>query len=105
MGVFDELERAAETKFFRDEDLEFHILMRRDKLFGLWAAQQIGLAGDEAMDFAHKLLDAEIDRQPIVQKVQQYLADHGKSLSEAELKVKLLEIHETAREQVYVEHG
>lgn len=103
MGVFDEREKAAETKFFRDEDLEFHILMRRDKLFGLWAAQQGGLSGDAALEFARTLLDAEIDRQSVVQKVSRFLAAYGQTASEADLKAKLMDFHEIAREQVYIE--
>ena len=105
MGVFDQREKAFETKYFMDQDLEFTILVRRDKLFGIWAAQHAGLTGEAAQAFVRDVIDTEIVTHSVLHKVFLDLTALGVDVTEAELKVKLLEMHETAREQIYKEHG
>ena len=105
MGIFDEREKAFETKYFQDQDLEFKILVRRDKLFGLWAAEYAGLTGEAAQRFAVAIIDQEVEHHSILHQVQRDLKALGHDISEAELNVKLLEMHEIAREQVYTEQG
>ena len=46
MTTFDEREKAFESKFAHDEELRFKSTVRRNKLFGLWAAEKLGLSGD-----------------------------------------------------------
>ena len=46
MGTFEEREKSSERKFQHDQELNFKIKARRDKLLGLWAAQCLGLAGE-----------------------------------------------------------
>ena len=43
MTTFDDRESAFESKFARDEELQFKVTARRNKLLGLWAAEQMGL--------------------------------------------------------------
>jgi hypothetical protein len=43
MTTFDEREKAFERKFAHDQDLRFRATARRNKLFGLWAAEKLGL--------------------------------------------------------------
>ena len=105
MGVFDEREKAFETRFSHDQDVEFKILVRRDKMFGLWAAGLAGLSGESALAFAHAVIDSEMTTHSVMTKVGQDLLAMGHQLPESELKAKLLELHELAREQVYKEEG
>ena len=39
MSNFDEREKGFEAKFKHDQDLEFKIRSKRNKLIGLWAFQ------------------------------------------------------------------
>ena len=41
MTTFDDRERGEETKFKHDLELGFKIRNRRNKLFGLWVAQDL----------------------------------------------------------------
>mgnify|MGYP003577032923 CR=1 FL=1 len=43
MTQFEDRERAFETKFARDEEMNFRILARRNRLLGEWAARKMGL--------------------------------------------------------------
>jgi hypothetical protein len=60
MGGFEEREQAFENKFGHDEETEFKILARMAHLFGLWAAEQLGLKGTEAQAYADRCVDAEL---------------------------------------------
>ena len=103
MSIFDQREHAMETKFFHDQDQEFHILCRRDKLFGQWAAQEIGLTGDDQAAFVQAVIASEITNHGVIGLVAQELAARNHAIADAVLHSKLLEMHELAREQVFKE--
>ena len=44
MTTFDERERGFEAKFALEQDLQFRLTARRDKLFAGWAANELGLS-------------------------------------------------------------
>ena len=48
MNTFKDREKAHEAKYAHDEELRFKVEARRDKLLGLWLAEQMGKTGDEA---------------------------------------------------------
>lgn len=52
MTTFDKREEAFEQQFAHDEELRFKATARRNKLFGLWAAEKLGLSGAEADSYA-----------------------------------------------------
>ncbi len=43
MSTFDDREKAFETKYARDQEMQFKIVARRNKLLGRWAAGLMGL--------------------------------------------------------------
>ena len=47
MTQFDDRERAFEAKFAHDEEMQFRISARRNRLLGEWAARQMGLTEAE----------------------------------------------------------
>jgi hypothetical protein len=71
MTQFDDREQAFENKFGHDEELEFKIGCRMAHLFGLWAAQQLGLSGKDAEIYANKGIDIEITRSGRVRLLEQ----------------------------------
>ena len=48
MTSFDDRERAFENKFARDEEMQFRIIARRNRLLGQWAAELMHLTPAEA---------------------------------------------------------
>ena len=69
---FNEREKGFERKFEHDQELAFKIRSRRNKLLGLWAAQQLGLAGDAAETYAKNLVAAGMAKsgdEPITAKL------------------------------------
>ena len=52
MTTFDKREEAFERQFAHDEELKFKAEARRNRLLGLWAADQLGKSGTEAEAYA-----------------------------------------------------
>lgn len=61
MTNFDDRERAFETKFARDEDMQFRITARRNKLIGQWAAGLMGLTPEETTAYATSVVQADFE--------------------------------------------
>jgi hypothetical protein len=59
MTTFDDRERAFETKYARDEEMQFRIIARRNKLLGHWAAKLMSLSEAEAESYAMDVVRAD----------------------------------------------
>jgi hypothetical protein len=60
MTTFEERQKGFERKFAHDEELKFKATARRNKLLGLWAAERLGLSGDEAQAYAREVVKADL---------------------------------------------
>jgi hypothetical protein len=60
MASFEDREKGFERKFAHDEELKFKATARRNRLLGLWAAAQMGLAGDAAQAYAREVIKADL---------------------------------------------
>ena len=61
MTQFDDRERAFEAKFARDEEMQFRIIARRNRLLGEWAAKLMGLSEVEAEGYAKDVVRADFE--------------------------------------------
>src|SRR5215468_1614472 len=68
--TFDKREEGFEKQFAHDEELKFKATARRDRLFGHWAAQQLGLTGAAADDYAKSVVIANIETHDSFGKVR-----------------------------------
>lgn len=103
--VFDDREKAYEAKFHIDQELEFKVKIRRDKLLGLWAADKMGIAGDAAKAYALAVVDIEFDAtdRDAGHKVSRDFAANGVVLDEAQVRHQMAVFLELAREQLLAE--
>ena len=60
MTTFDKRKEGFESKFAHDEELRFKATARRNKLLGLWAAEKLGKAGDDAQAYAREVIRADM---------------------------------------------
>jgi hypothetical protein len=60
MTSFEEREKGFERKFAHDEELKFRATARRNRLLGLWAAEQMGVTGDAAQAYAREVIKADL---------------------------------------------
>jgi len=106
MTTFDEREKAFEQKFFHDEELRFRATARRNKLFGIWAAEKMGLSGSEAEDYAKTVVKADLQEagdEDVLRKVDGDLKAKGANVSDTELRTKLVDMMVEAVKQIEAE--
>lgn len=106
MGIFDDREKAQESKYFRDEELRFRMVARRNKLFGNWAAGQLGKKGAETDAYVQDVIRsdfAEAGDQDMLAKVEKDLKAAGKAVSGAQLKSQLEAFQKEAIRQLEAE--
>lgn len=103
MTTFDERERAFEAKFARDQEMQFRIHARRDRLLGLWAAERMGLTEVEADTYARDLIRSDfetISDDDIVRKLMGDLTGAGVEIEESEIRSRIEEKTIAARRQL-----
>ncbi len=82
MTTFDKREEGFEKKYAHDEELRFKATARRNKLFGLWAAEKLGLKGAEADSYAKSVVIADFEEggdNDVFRKVRKDLDAKGVS--------------------------
>jgi hypothetical protein len=89
MSTFDDRERAEEAKFARDEEMQFRIHARRNRLLGQWAAERMGLSVAEAEAYAKSVVQADFEEagdEDVVRKLLGDLVGAGVDANEAEVR-------------------
>ncbi len=61
MTGFDDREKAFENKFARDEEMQFKVMARRNRLLGQWAAGKMGLTPEETDSYAREVVQADFE--------------------------------------------
>ncbi|MBC7908518.1 MAG: DUF1476 domain-containing protein [Rhodospirillaceae bacterium] len=102
MTTFDGREKAFEAKYQLDQETQFKVNIRRDKLLGLWAAERLGLSGDSAKAYALTVVDAEFSEpdHDASHKVMRDFAANGVAVSDAEVKKEFSRLEGIARGQL-----
>lgn len=103
MTTFDDRENAFENKFARDEELRFRAVARRNRLLGAWAAEKLGLAGEEADAYAKEVVRADFEEPgdgDIVRKLRADFDAKGVDVSDHHIERKLLELMDVAVAQL-----
>ena len=103
MTTFDKREEAFEKKFALDQEQKFKAEARRNKLLGLWVAEQLGLSGEAAGTYAREVVAAEFSEggaAAVVRKVMGDLAAKGSTVTETEVRTQMTEFMALAVAQV-----
>lgn len=103
MTQFDDRERAFEKKFEIDEELRFKISVHAAKLFGVWAAGQMGLSGAEAETYADQLGEIAVTKpghESVIKKVEQDFQAKGMNFTPHHLEKEMNSCDNAASKQV-----
>lgn len=106
MTTFDNREKAFEAKFQHDQDLQFRVRNRRNRLFGLWAAELLGLTGAEADEYTRSVVLADLEKPGDDDVHDKVLADfnqRGVDVSDHRLRKQLAALMDVARRQIMSE--
>jgi len=103
MATFDEREKGFETKYKRDQELQFKVTARRNKLLGLWAADKMGIKGADAEAYAKTVVASDFDRpgdDDVIEKVAKDLAAKGLGLAEKDIRKEMDRLLPLAKTQL-----
>jgi hypothetical protein len=103
MSSFDDRERAFEAKYARDEDMQFRVIARRNRLLGMWAARQMGLTEAEADAYAKDVIRSDFEEagdHDVVRKVLGDLIAAGADCDEDKVREALKNKEIDARRQI-----
>ena len=89
MTNFSDKERAEEAKYARDEEMQFRVAARRNRLLGGWAAEKMGLTAAEADAYGKEVIQADFEEagdEDVIRKVLGDLTAAGIEVDEAEIR-------------------
>ena len=105
MSTFDDRENAFEAKFAHDEEMQFKVVARRNKLLGLWAAELLGKSGADADADAVEVVKSDFEEAGHDDVVRKVTGDLGNKADEATIRSKMDELLSMAKSQVMSEAG
>ncbi|MEM8878179.1 MAG: DUF1476 domain-containing protein [Pseudomonadota bacterium] len=103
MTTFDKREEGFEKKFAHDAELRFKAEARRNKLLGLWAAEKMGLTGDEAEAYAKTVVMADFEEpgdEDVFRKVRADFDDKGIDQTDHQIRRTMDELLAQAIDQI-----
>jgi hypothetical protein len=103
MTTFDDRERGFEAKFAHEQETEFKVAARRNRLLGLWAAELMGLQKKHLEDYAKAVVRSDFEQpgdEDVLRKVFEDLKGAGVQVSEGDVRLKMDELMAVAREQI-----
>jgi len=106
MTQFSDREKAFETKFQKDQELQFKVMARRNKLLGLWAADKLGFQGEEAQAYSKEVVVSDFDEpgdQDVLRKVLHDLTEKGVDITEHALRHEMDILLEKAKQEIATE--
>jgi hypothetical protein len=92
MTTFDDRERAEEAKFAHDQEMQFRVHARRNRLLGMWAAERMSLSAVEAEAYAKGVVQADFEEsgdEDVVRKLLGDLVSAGVEADEGEVRTAL----------------
>ena len=95
MANFEERKKGFERKFAHDEELKFRATARRNRLLGLWAAEQMGLTGDDALAYAREVVKADLaepGEEDVFRKIRADFDATGVGQSDHQIRRKMAEM-------------
>lgn len=89
MTTFDDRERAFENIYARDQEMQFKVIARRNRLLGAWAAKLMGLTEVEAEAYAKDVIRADFEEagdEDVIRKILGDLTSAGVECDEGRIR-------------------
>jgi hypothetical protein len=103
MSQFDKREKGFEQKHSHDQEFNFKVQARRNKLLGEWAAEKLGLDGAAVVAYAKEVIVSDFDEpgdDDVLRKVFGDLEAKGVEASEHLVRKTMDELLEVARSEL-----
>ena len=102
INSFDDREKGFEAKFKLDQETEFAITARRNKLLGLWLGEKLGLNDSEISEFAASVVASDLEEpgdEDVIRKCMADIKERGADISDEDIRNKIIEFSEEAYKQ------
>jgi hypothetical protein len=106
MTQFKDREQAFESNYKREQELDFKINARRNKLLGLWAADLLGLDDDSAAAYAKEVVISDFEETGDDDVLRKVFGDlRGKKIETSEhlVRKEMERLRGVARDQIMSE--
>ena len=103
MAGFDDRKKGPEGKFAHDQEMEFKVMVRRNKLLGNWAAELLGKTGDDAAAYAKEVIISDMEEkgdEDVFRKVRGDLDAANVEMSDHRIRRQMEELLAVARGQI-----
>ena len=103
ISTFNDREKGFEAKFKLDQETEFRIAARRNKLLGLWLAEKLGLNESEIDDFVASVIASDLEEpgdEDVVRKCMASIQERGADINDDHIRDKIIQFTEEAHRQV-----
>ena len=101
--TFTGRQKGFEAKFKMDQETEFKVNARRNKLLGLWLAVKLGLPESHHDSYAKEVIVADLEEpgdEDLMRKVMKDIEQNKANITDSDIRQKLDEFHKDAIEQI-----
>lgn len=101
MNNFKDREKSFEKKFANDQETEFKINAKRNKLLGTWAAGILKLDEEQKKNYIIEVIKSDFKEagdEDVFRKIKKDL--EGKSIQDTEIRKKMSEFLEAAKKEI-----
>lgn len=105
-GGFDDRRKGLEGRWAHDEEMRFKVMARRNKLLGLWAAQEMGLPASESDAYAKQVVAADFEEagdEDVFRKIRKDFDAKSVARTDHLIRSKMEELLTLAGDQVMAE--
>ena len=101
MNNFDDREKGFERKFVNDQEVEFKINAKRNKLLANWVVNILKFNEEQKKNYINEVIKSDFQEagdQDVFKKIKKDL--EGKNIQDTEIRQKMSEFLETAKKEI-----
>ena len=101
MNTFEDREKSFEKKFANDQEAEFKISAKRNRLLANWVANILKFNEEQKKNYITEVIKSDFQEagdQDVFKKIKKDL--EGKNIQDTEIRQKMSEFLETAKKEI-----
>ena len=101
MNTFNDREKGFEKKFANDQEAEFRISAKRNKLLASWVADLLKFSEEQKKNYITDVIKADFQEagdEDVFRKIKKDL--EGSNIQDADIRKKMSEFLEAAKQQI-----
>jgi len=101
MTNFDDREKGFERKFINDQEIEFRVYSKRNKLLANWISKILEFSEQQQKNYLNEIIKADFQEagdDDVFRKIKKDL--EGKNIQDKEIRQKMSEFLDIARKEI-----